>query len=93
MMNMMLALLAALAVQPLAADAGSAAAKPVCKQKPITGSRTKFEKVCLTAAEWRTLRENNGRALSEAQQRLGAHNYPGTVPHQDDSRGALSGPK
>ena len=92
-MNMMLGVLAALAVQSPSADAGSAEAKPVCKQKPVTGSRTKFEKVCLTAAEWRTLRENNGKALNEAAQRVGAYIYPGTVEGKSDSQNSVLGPK
>jgi hypothetical protein len=78
MMSMLLGALALAAVQAPPADA-AADQKQICKQKPVTGSRTKYEKVCMTASEWRTRRENNGRTLREAEQQNGAYRYPGTT--------------
>ena len=77
MMSMLLGALALAAVQAPPANP-AADQKMVCKTKAITGSRTDFEKVCMTAAEWRARRENNGRAVRDAAQRAEAYNYPGT---------------
>ncbi|HEX8444074.1 MAG TPA: hypothetical protein VF631_10565 [Allosphingosinicella sp.] len=39
--------------------------KMICQKKAITGSRVRFEKVCMTERQWRDRRANNARMMQE----------------------------
>ncbi|HEX9954039.1 MAG TPA: hypothetical protein VGB48_02345 [Allosphingosinicella sp.] len=72
---MITTLLAILALQAEAPALPSTPAddKVTCKSEPVTGSRTKFIKTCLTAREWRERREAAAKELGESVDR-GAFN-------------------
>lgn len=65
--TMLIAALLVAPAEPAKADAG--AEKMICKRKPVTGSRVRFNKVCMTAADWRRAREAGSRELREAVDR------------------------
>ena len=61
---------ALLAAQPAEAPAASARAnsdldRMVCRQRPVTGSRTRFVRTCMTEREWANLRENITRGMRD----------------------------
>lgn len=63
---MIATLFIALAVAPAApGQTDGAAERMICRRDPVTGSRTRFTKVCMTTAEWRRVREEGARALRE----------------------------
>jgi hypothetical protein len=37
----------------------------LCRQRPVTGSRLRFTRVCMTRQEWNLSRENNSRAVQD----------------------------
>ena len=41
----------------------------VCRTRTVTGSRTDFERICMTAREWNELREANHRHMRETTDR------------------------
>lgn len=40
--------------------------RQVCRSRPVTGSRTRFERICMTQREWNETRENNHRQVRQA---------------------------
>ena len=52
----------------------------ICRRRVITGTRTDFERICMTAAEWRARREANHRGMRESIDR-------GTSPPVDGLSG------
>lgn len=48
---------------------GSDQQQMVCRQRPVTGSRLRFTRVCMTRAEWNTQRENIRRGMQDHQTR------------------------
>ena len=69
---------------------GAAAAPPphppqnpdrmICKRRPVTGSRTDFEKECRTAREWNAMRENHARGIREFTNSASSNGRPAITP-------------
>jgi hypothetical protein len=63
-------IVAAMLASPPQADAAAADAnRQICRRRPVTGSRTEFQRICLTAAEWAARREHNHRGMRESLDR------------------------
>ena len=42
-----------------------------CRTEPVTGSRTRVNRICLTRAEWRAIESNNAENVRTLQGRAG----------------------
>jgi hypothetical protein len=62
-----------LAMMLASPPADATAADPnrqICRRRVVTGTRTQFERICMTAAEWRARREENHRGVRESTDRM-----------------------
>ena len=41
--------------------------KKICRTEPVTGSRTRVTRICMTQAEWRELQANTKEGVDELQ--------------------------
>jgi hypothetical protein len=66
---LMIAAQSAMPVQLASAESADAGANRqnqiVCRQRPVTGSRLRFTRVCMTRQEWNTVRENLARGVQD----------------------------
>ena len=56
----------------------AAAERPICRRYPITGSRVRFNRVCMTQSEWDAQRQANSRGVQEYSDRNTSVPGPGS---------------
>jgi hypothetical protein len=61
-----------------APPAAGAEEQMICKKRAVTGSRTRFEKTCMTERQWRHRREDLFRVMRESNRGNAAPPPPGT---------------
>ena len=73
---MFILLISALLSSPPTSEKADDPQRLICKSQPITGTRTKTKRICLTAAQWKDQRDDAQKGLRDITDRTMTSQVP-----------------